>query len=475
MYLPRLPAYEHQTAALEKMRDARNFALLMAMRTGKSKVLLDNFGELELAGEVCDLLIIAPAGVYKTWVTQIVDHVSDDLQSRLAVQVWESGMGKTEKSRLEAFLGGTDRPRCLLMNVEALSRSGEAREVAKQFAASRDNMIAIDEVTIIKNNSKRTKFINSTLAPLGKFKRILSGLATPRSPLDLYHEFAFLSWEILGFRSYFAFRNRYAIMKPAFFGGRTVQIVDGYQHEDELKGLIEPFSFRVEFRPLIPSTYTIREVELTHEQRKAYDELKEFATTQLANGSYITGTVVVAQMLRLHQVLCGFPGDEKIQIQSLPENKTKELLSLLEDYAGKAIIWCSYDANVRRVSAALQQEYGPESVARFWGGNEATREDEEARFLASSSCRFMIATPGSGGRGRTWSNADLVVYFSSINNLEHRDQSEQRAMGIDKARQVDFVDLIAPGTIETKILEALRAKIDMASVINGDSYREWLI
>ncbi len=124
---------------------------------------------------------------------------------------------------------------------------------------------------------------------------------------------------------------------------------------------------------------------------------------------------------------------------------------------------------------ALLKEYGPNSVARFWGGNVATREDEERLFLSSPNCRFMVATPSAGGRGRTWSNADLVIYYSSTNNLEHRDQSEQRAQGYHKERAVDYIDLIVPRTIEGKILNALRNKIDMASAINGDNYKEWLI
>jgi SNF2 family DNA or RNA helicase len=69
----------------------------------------------------------------------------------------------------------------------------------------------------------------------------------------------------------------------------------------------------------------------------------------------------------------------------------------------------------------------------------------------------------------------MVVYYSNTDNLEHRDQSEQRAMGMTKSRQVDFVDMIVRGTVEEKIINSLRSKIDMASIINGDNYKEWLV
>jgi SNF2 family DNA or RNA helicase len=476
-YQTKVVPYQHQTEALIRMRDRHAFALLMAMRTGKSKVLLDDFGYLEWAGKVNDLLVIAPAGVYRTWLKQIEDHVSDDLRSRFTVHIWSSSANgvKVTKER-EEFLGANG-PRALLMNVEALSAVARAKDFCLKFLCDPERaMIAVDESTIIKTpNARRTKFINRTLAKLANYRRILSGLPTPRSPLDLYCQFEFLNPSILGFNSYYAFRARYAIMRDMMYGGRRVPIVVGYQNTEDLKRRIEPHSFRVEFRPKIPSTYTIREVSVTEEQKRIYNEIKTFATAKLEDGSHVTATIVIAQILRLHQVLCGYTMDETGRHHDIPERRTEELLELLEDYAGKAIIWCSYNYSINKVVDALRKEYGPASVARFWGGNVATREAEEKEFFDNPECRFMVATPAAGGRGRTWSNADLVLYYSSTDNLEHRDQSEQRAQGINKERQVDYIDLIVPGTVETKILKALRAKINMSSVINGDNYKEWLI
>lgn len=479
-YVTKVKPYPHQEEALAKMAGKPYYALLMAMRTGKTKVLLDDFGRLELAGQVKDLLVIAPAGVYRTWVRAMEDHFSDDLRGRALVFVWSSAKKEQAEvvQKLKEFLSTTNRPRVLLMNVEALSTVDYAKMCCEFFLRGGPAMIAIDESTIIKNHkTKRTKYITRQLAHRAAYRRILSGLATPRSPLDLYHQFEFLHPGILAFQNYYAFRARYAIIQQMRVGGRTIQVVVGCHSwaTEELKKRIEPYSYRVEFRPNIPSTYTIRDVALTKEQEKAYKEMKQFATTQLADGSHITATIVIAQILRLHQLLCGHTKDEQGVEREISENKTSELLELLDDYAGKAIIWCSYDYSIRKVVDALRNEYGPQSVARFWGGNVATREAEEQEFFRNPECRFMVATPSAGGRGRTWSNADLVVYYSSTDNLEHRDQSEQRAQGLEKMRQVDYIDLIAPGTVETKILHALRAKINMASAINGDNYKEWLI
>jgi hypothetical protein len=67
------------------------------------------------------------------------------------------------------------------------------------------------------------------------------------------------------------------------------------------------------------------------------------------------------------------------------------------------------------------------------------------------------------------------VYYSNTNNLEHRSQSEERAQGIDKVNSVAYVDLMSSGTVDEKIIHSLREKIDMAAIISGDNWRQWLI
>jgi len=119
--------------------------------------------------------------------------------------------------------------------------------------------------------------------------------------------------------------------------------------------------------------------------------------------------------------------------------------------------------------------HGRDAVALFYGGNRKEREEEERRFKTDPACRFMVATPAAGGKGRTWDVADLVVYYSSTNDLEHRAQSEERPRNVGKVKPIHYVDLVVPGTVDEKIIQALRAKIDLAAVVTGDAWREWLI
>jgi hypothetical protein len=504
-YTPRLPAYAHQAEGLARMRGQRAFSLLMQMRTGKSKVLLDDFGEMEVAGEVRDLLIITPAGSYRNWTmdrgpgreSELRRQLDPALMERAAVATWASGHAPSQRAVAD-LLKVRDRPRVLNVNVEALSSVKKAREAVLEFlGAKRGAVVVIDESTAIRNvKSSRTKFIWD-LRKLAPYRRTMTGLVSPKSPLDLFGQFYFLDPQILQHWSYFTFRARYAVLRDMPVGEwfqdprtgqptrRTTKIVatdrDGkpmFRHQEELTQRIAPYSYRKLLADCydIPETfYLTREVELTDEQRRLYAEIRDNATAQLDDGAWVTATEPVAQILRLHQVLCGHVGDEQRQMHMIPNKRVDAVLEVLAEHDGKAIVWCHYIPLLLAIHERINKEYGEGSAALFYGGNRDTRHIDESRFLGDDRCRFMVATQGAGGRGNTWDCADLAIYASNSWDLEHRDQSEWRTLNVGKRRNVTNVDLVVPGTLDEKVIAALRSKIDVAAAIMGDGYREWLI
>ncbi len=518
-YAMRLPPRQCQVEALARMEGKQAFALHMAMRTGKSKVIIDDFGRLESSNHVDDLLIVATGGSYRTWEGQLKEHAPESLLNRLKIFIWDSRKMKTagKLSELAAF-SITDKPRCFIINIEALSTMKLAKSCVANFVAARRCMVAIDESTSIRNHkAKRTKFVLNTLGNAA-YRRTLTGLPNPKSPLDLYSQFLFLDKNIIGYDNYTLFETRYADIERVCFvpkriltarlksavGGDTfingfgrmhvddmsqqdllkemerrriyvqqVKKIKGFKNQEELRDKIAPHVFRKTLEDcydLPPKIYMRRDVELTNEQRRVYGEMQAFYTTQLEDEEHVTAANVITCMLKLHQILCGHVKNEAGMIMEVPTNRTASLLELLEEFDGKAIIWCSYDYDVKRISEALG-----ESCARFWGGNKNTREEDERRFLNDPSCRFMVATPAAGGKGRTWINADMVVYYSNSHDLEHRLQSEERAQGVGKVNSVVYVDMVATDTVDEKILYALRHKMNLASVINGDDFKEWIV
>lgn len=509
-FSPVLKPYAHQQVALEKLAHQEAYALLMDMRTGKTKVTIDDWCSTVVRGEADRLLIIAPTGVYKTWLSELDKHLPEQWKISVVIGYWESGRGvqvvgspssKRDQPRvLSDFVGGTGS-KVLVVNIEALSSVKAARAACADFLTGgtdrKGSYVAVDESTTIKNPSTNRTEEVIKLGKLAKIRRILSGLPAPRSPLDLYSQFEFLDPAILGHRSFYSFRARYAVMRELRVGVRTVKIPVGFQNLEELTQKVQRKSYRVRLEDcydLPKSNYSIREVLLTEEQVRIYRELRDFATSELAEEKHVTAPQVITQILRMHQVLCGHSRDEEGNWYDIPENRTKEVLSILEEWSGKAIIWCSYDHDIRKVHRAIEHAFHPKRhepgfvdrmiaenrwqdycCARFWGSNIATREDEEKLFKTSDACRYMISTPSAGGRGRTWDIANLVMYYSTTNDLDLREQSEKRPLGVGKKTPIVYVDLVSPGTVEVKILQALRKKINIASAINGDNYKEWII
>jgi hypothetical protein len=96
----KLEPFEHQKQALTAAGRRPEFGFFMEMGTGKSKVLLDNIGQLYLAGLVNFALIIAPKGVYRNWVTkEIPEHMSDDVTHR--VIRWVASPNKKQQARAQ--------------------------------------------------------------------------------------------------------------------------------------------------------------------------------------------------------------------------------------------------------------------------------------------------------------------------------------------------------------------------------------
>jgi SNF2 family DNA or RNA helicase len=475
-YTPRTPPYAHQQRALDLSWDREQFALLMEMGTGKTKVALDTIGMLADARAVRGAVVVAPKGVYMNWVNkEVPQHLPPEVGAWTFA--WSGGRTARQRNQLEMLLDRS-HPRfpILVMNTEALSTGDRAMGLVEQFLRGRDCIMVVDESTTIKSPSASRTKAAIRLGKHARFRRILTGMPVTKSPLDVYSQFEFLRPGLLGFRSYYAFRARYALMEMKHFGPRSINVVTGYQNEADLQQRLAPHSFRVlkeDCLDLPPKVYTSRSVELTPEQRRVYDSVLEDATAKLGSGDHVTATEVITQLLRLHQVSCGHVVDENGVCHQLPENRTAEMLAAVEESrGGPMIVWSAYRADIPRIVAALRP-HGP--VAQYHGG---TPDDERAMSVqrfTDGSARFFVGTPNTGGFGLTLTNAANVVYYSNSHSLELRSQSEDRPHRIGQRKSVTYVDLVAGGTVDEKIIASLRKKIDIASAVVGDGYRQWLV
>ena len=469
--------FEHQRKYLERFWKRPVAALFADMGTGKSFMVINNIAMLYDVGKINSALVIAPKGVYRNWVDQeLPKHLPEHIISRTAL--WTPSPRKAEKAELDNLWEVTEDLKILVMNVEALS-TAKGMEYAKRFAMFTKCFMVIDESTTIKTpTAKRAKNVVK-VGTHALYRRIMTGSPVTRSPMDLYQQCDFLSNDCLDSPSFYAFRARYAILIEKHMGSHSFKKIVGYRKLDELKEKLDRFSYRItkeECLDLPPKVFVKREVQLTKEQMKAYEEMKTLALAMFDKG--LTTTVnALTQLMRLHQITCGHSKlDDGTEI-SIPTKRTEELLSVIEETSGKVIIWANYRHDIESIKLELQKEYGMAAVGTYYGD---TDEEERRRVVREfqdpeSELRFFVGNPRTGGYGLTLTAASTVVYYSNSFDLEVRLQSEDRAHRIGQTKSVTYVDLMVPGTIDEKIVKALRDKIDIANEVLGEEMKEWLI
>ena len=468
--------YAHQLTALEKSWEKEVFAYFMEMGTGKSKVLLDNIAMLYDAGKINGALIVAPKGVVGTWYKQeIPTHLPDHIEN--VPVLWQANITKSQSKKLGNLFKTGEELHILIMNVEAFSTQ-KGVDFARKFLSCHNTLMTIDESTTIKNpDAKRTKNI-CKLAEGVKYKRILTGSPITKSPLDLYKQCEFLYPELLGHSSYYTFRTRYAVMKTANFGGRSVQIVVGYRNLEELSQKLKPFSYRVlkdDCLDLPAKTYMKRIIKLTPEQEKIYKQMKHLALAEMEGKTMSTATVLT-QLMRLQQINCGHFTADDGTIKPIKNNRIIELLDTLEEIHGKVVIWAHYQYDVETIVEHLKKEYGDNSVVTYYGLTPMSdRQNNIQKFQdKESSVRFLVGTTQTGGYGITLTAASTMIYYSNGYDLEKRQHSEARIDRIGQHFPMTYIDLMVENTVDERIVKALRKKVNIASQIMGEELKAWI-
>jgi SNF2 family DNA or RNA helicase len=481
--------YQHQLDALIAGANKKSFAYLMDMGTGKSKVLLDNAYFLWKNKIIDALVILAPKSVYRNWAAR---EIPAHYPGQYAIYCWRGTTTlKEEEERVKLFEDKEDHIKIFCMNIDAVITE-RGQRLLKMFLLSKKAMLAVDESSRIKtHDARRTKAI-TVLGQYAICRRILTGTPVTNSPLDLFGQCQFLDSKLLGFSSYYAFRRRYAIMKKVVLRPiydehgnvvkkREFEMVVGYQRLDELQDRLRKFSFRVtkdEALDLPPKIYQLREVEMSPDQSRAYQDMKKRAVFAL-DQNMSSASIALVQLGKLHQIAQGHVKMDDGQQVIFDGKKTKveETLDILQECSGKVIIWANYIHDLQSLHAAITKDFGPDSAGLFYG---ATSSEDRERIInrfqdPQDPLRFFIANQDTGGIGITLTAATTVIYYSNTFKYEDRKQSEDRAHRSGQTKSVTYIDLVTKGTVDEKVLDALKNKINIASTITGDELKAWVI
>ena len=474
--------YSHQYHIIDNSWSKPEFALHLEMGLGKSRIVIDSLAVAFCEQQITHALIVAPAGVYQNWYLEFDKHCPNHVPTD--IYTWRRLHTKREKEAFSKFiLSEDDNLKVFLINVEALSTKNgyQAAEIFLQRIGGQSAMI-IDESTSIKSHkAKRTK----NAIKLGKmctYRRVLSGLPNPNSPMDVYAPFSFLSGNgphLLGYENYYAFQARYCVEKTMRMGSlRPFKTVVGYRRLEELQERIDGHAARLkktDCLDLPDKTYVRRECPLTSEQRNLYDSLKTAFLTEYKNEE-ISTTIMLTKLLRFQQIITGHVTTDSGSTESVPHHRIQTLIDTLHEVSGKVVIWANFRHCIQEIEAALIREFGEGSVRSFYGETSRTDRVEivEQFQKPDSPLKYIVANPSTAGYGLTLTESCTAVYYSRDFRLDNRMQSEDRIHRIGQKNKVLYIDIVSPDTIDEKIVEALKNKMDLSAKVLGEVAPDWL-
>lgn len=194
------------------------------------------------------------------------------------------------------------------------------------------------------------------------------------------------------------------------------------------------------------------------EGHKQYNEVQQYLH---AKNSYIRDVSHAPKLTALRDLLldCG--------IGVAPPSETD--LGTGASYVSphRALVFCQMKEMLDIVQSEVLKKLLPSvQFLRLDGGVEATRrQDIVNRFNTDPSYDVLLLTTSVGGLGLNLTGADTVIFVEHDWNPQKDIQAMDRAHRIGQKKVVNVYRLITRGTLEEKILNLQRFKIDVASTV----------
>jgi SNF2 family DNA or RNA helicase len=470
--------FNHQAIEFEQHgRDAAR-GLFWEQGTGKTKSVIDEVADLYEAGLVDGLVVIAPNGVHRNWVSdEIPAHMPDRVLKKTLSHIWYSTDTKAHRESFDATLNHKGLA-VLVMSYNAVWTE-RGRKAWKSFLIKRRCMYVLDESQRVKNpGAKWSKRILGSHAA-APYKRVLSGTPCANSPFDIYNQIRFLDpnvWVPYGIHNFAAFKQYFGMWETwSTRDGQSYPKCIAYRNLEILHQKMEEYGSRVtkdQVLDLPPKLYSKRYFDLTSEQRRLYRQLQDQCYAELTAG-LLTAPLAIVRLVRFQQITCGYlpKSDDDQTLEEIPGGNPRLALlgELCDDLEQKAIIWCRFRRDVALISKLL----GHGCVVAD-GSVAGEQRSLNLDAFQKGDIQFLVGNPAAIGMGVTLHAAKTCIYYSNSFSLEQRLQSEDRAHRIGTTSPVEYIDLVAPGTVDVKIVEALRMKVDVSSQITGDTLKEWI-
>ena len=456
------PLYNHQIEAIEHAQGKKGFAYFLEQGTGKSAIIVHEIVDLIECQTIDCAVIIAPNNVHVNWKNEFIKHGPEDYE-KWGIQIWRSGGILKKKEEETSAIMSAGKVLIFLINIEALSSENGKNYLKRILLARRRTYMAVDESHKIKTpGAQRTKAI----IELGNYtiiRRIATGTEAEEGLEGLWSQYKFLDQNIIGVRSFTAFRSMYCIEnQQQLASGQIFRQIVGYRNQDVLASKIAPYTYQKRKKDCLDlpdKVYVTHEIDMTKEQDKIYNQLQQELIYQLQTGEIVDATMAVTKLIRLQQVLCGHvnTSNDPKTTELIPSNRADFVVEIVDEASSKCIIFCRFIMDVDIVVTALSQK-GIRAVGVSSRIEGAERMCEIDRWRQEKDCKALVITIASGGTGLTLNEASTTIFYSNAWSSTDRLQAEDRNHRIGQEQKVTYHDIIVPRTIDHRLLFVLKKK-----------------
>lgn len=425
--------HAYQQYAIDYIKSHPVTALLLDMGLGKTVTTLTAIRDLmQDTFEIKRVLVVAPLRVARdTWPEEL--------------QKWDHLKSLT----------------CSVVVGSAAERRRALQKKADIYIVNRDNlvwlynhskltfdMVVLDELSSFKN--PRTQRFKVMKAMRPKAKRIvgLTGTPTGNGLMDLWAEFRLLDMGARLGRFIGQYRNQY--FRPDKYNG---QIVYSYKllpgAADAIYHRIADITVSMKARDYLKMPELVsatKEVHLSDNEKKRYDELKKSLVLELPGGE-VTAANAASLTLKLCQIANGAIYTDDKGIVTIHDQKLDALEDLVESANGKPVL------------VAYWFRHDKERIQKRMKARELKSSVDFADWNAGKIPVALIH-PASAGHGLNLQHGgSILIWFGLTWSLELYQQTVARLWRQGQTEQTVVVQhIVARGTIDERILKALERK-----------------
>ena len=431
-------------------------AFLMEMGTGKTITSIAVTGALYLADKIRRVLIVAPLSIVGVWDEEFQKFA--DFDYVLAVL---SGSGSRKADTLR-HLRGTSL-QVAVVNYESAWR------LEKDILAWQPDLVICDEGHKIKTHNIAASKALHRIGAKAAYRLLLTGTVITNKAIDVFSQYKFLNPAVFG-QSFYVFRNRYFDMTG--YGNHT-PVLKRTMEQDLMKRL-HSIAFRAtkaECLDLPETTDIVRYVELEPAALKVYRDLVKDSYAELGQ-SEVTVTNILTRILRLSQLTGGFIGDDEgsrpQRISTAKQSALEDIIDEVLQEGKKLVIIARFVAEIHAICKLLEKHGIGYSCIM---GSVKDRDVQVSEFQNNPDVQVFIGQIATAGLGITLTAASTMVFYSEDYSMSNFEQAKARIHRVGQKENCTYIYLVARGTIDEKVLEALQSKADLARTL-VDDYRQ---